>query len=68
MLFRVPAVSHVGDTGSGNKGGHDDEDELEDDEGCCPEYEPSGDGTGRCAYACPECGICLRQHIGEEFE
>ena len=43
--------------------------ELEDDEdGCCPEYDPSGDGTGRCAYSCPECGICLRDYIGEEFE
>ena len=42
---------------------------LEDDEdGCCPEYEPSGDGTGRCVYSCPECGICLRDYIGEEFE
>ena len=68
VVTAVPAVSHVGDTGSGNVGDQDDEDELEDDEGCCPEYEPSGDGTGRCAYACPECGICLRQHIGEEFE
>lgn len=45
------------------------DDELEDDEdGCCPEYEPSGDGTFRCAYSCPECGICLRDYIGEEFE
>ena len=47
---------------------YDDEDEPEDDEGCCPEYEPADDGTGRCVYACPECGICLRDYIGEEFE
>lgn len=47
---------------------YDDEDEPEDDEGCCPEYEPVDDGTGRCVYACPECGICLRDYIGEEFE
>ncbi len=46
-----------------------DEDELEDDEDDdCPDYEPSGDGTGRCVYSCPECGICLRDYIGEEFE
>ena len=46
-----------------------DEDELEDDEDDdCPDYEPSGDGTGRCVYSCPECGICLREYIGEEFE
>lgn len=68
VVTTMPAISRVGDTGSGNEGGQDDEDELEDDEGCCPEYEPSGDGTGRCTYACPECGICLRQYIGEEFE
>lgn len=68
VVTAVPAVSRIEDTGSGNEGGQDDEDELEDTEGCCPEYEPSGDGTGRCTYACPECGICLRQHIGEEFE
>lgn len=48
---------------------YDDDDKLEDDEdGCCPEYEPSGDGTGRCVYSCPDCGICLRDYIGEEFE
>lgn len=46
----------------------DYDDELEDEEGCCPEYEPSGDGTNRCVYSCPECGTCLRSYIGEEFE
>ena len=44
----------------------DDEPEDEDDD--CPDFEPCGDGSGRCAYACPECGICLRNHIMEEFE
>lgn len=45
------------------------EDELEDEEDCdCPEYEPSMGGAGRCIYSCPECGFCLREHIGEEFE
>lgn len=66
VVTAVPAASRFEDIG--NESGHSDEDELEDAEGCCPEYEPSGDGTGRCAYACPECGICLRQYIGEEFE
>ena len=48
---------------------YDDDDELDDDEdGDCPDYEPSGDGTGRCVYSCPECGTCLRDYIGEEFE
>ena len=60
IVITATPVSHVRDL---------DEDELEDDEdGCCPEYEPSGDGTGRCVYSCPECGICLRDYIGEEFE
>ncbi len=43
-----------------------DEMEDEDDEGCCPDYEPADDG--RCVYCCPECGTCLRDYIGEEFE
>lgn len=47
---------------------YDDEDAPEDDECCCPEYEPANDGSGRCVYACPECGACLREYIGEEFE
>ena len=47
----------------------EDDDELEDDEDdCCSEYEPSVDGSGRCAYSCPKCGVCLRGYIGEEFE
>lgn len=48
----------------------DDSDEMEDedDEGCCPDYEPADGEGGRCVYCCPECGECLRQYIGEEFE
>lgn len=46
----------------------DYDDEMEDDEGCCPDYDPSGDGRDRCIYSCPECGICLREYIEEEFE
>lgn len=47
----------------------EDKYELEEDkEGRCPDYEPSGDGTGRCVYSCPECGTCIRDYIGEEFE
>ena len=46
-----------------------DEDALENDEdGYCPDYEPSTESTERCIYSCPECGICLRDYIGEEFE
>ena len=48
---------------------YDDDDELDDDEdGDCPDYEPSGDGTDRCVYSCPECGTCIQDYIGEEFE
>ena len=47
---------------------YDEDDYDEDDDEDCPDYEPYGDGTGRCAYSCPECGICLRDYIGEEFE
>ena len=49
---------------------NDDNDEMEDedDEGCCPDYEPADDEDGRCVYCCPECGTCLRDYIGEEFE
>lgn len=48
----------------------DDSDELEDedDEGCCPDYEPADGEDSRCVYSCPECGACLREYIGEEFE
>ena len=49
---------------------YDDEDEPEDEtsEEFVDWAEPVDDGTGRCVYACPECGICLRDYIGEEFE
>lgn len=73
VVTAVP-VSHVRDLDEDDEDDYDedeydDEDELEDDEdGCCPEYEPSGNGTGRCVYSCHECGICLRDYIGEEFE
>lgn len=39
-----------------------------DDEDCCPDYEPADGEDGRCVYCCPECGTCLRDYIGEEFE
>ena len=69
IVITATPVSHVRDLDEDDEDEYDDEDELEDDEdGCCPEYELSGDGTGRCAYSCPECGICLRDYIGEEFE
>ena len=72
MVTAVPPVSRVRDLDEDDEDDFDEDeydDELEDDEdGCCPEYEPSGDGTGRCVYSCPECGICLRDYIGEEFE
>lgn len=69
VVTAVP-VSHIQDD-------EDDEDDYDeddyDDDDCddsedCLDYKPSGDGTGRCVYACPECGICLRDYIGEEFE
>lgn len=44
----------------------DDCDDASDED--CPDYEPAEDGTERCVYSCPECGICLRDYIGEEFE
>lgn len=44
----------------------DDCDDAPDED--CPDYEPTEDGTDRCVYSCPECGICLREYIGEEFE
>ena len=74
IVITATPVSHVRDLDEDDEDDfdedeYDDEDELEDDEdGCCPEYEPSGDGTGRCVYSCPECGICLRDYIGEKFE
>lgn len=64
VVTAVP-VSHIQDD-------EDDEDDYDDDDYDDSEdfldYEPSGDGTDRCVYACPECGICLRDYIGEEFE
>ena len=84
IVITATPVSHVRDLDEDDEDDYDedeydDDDELEDDEleddeleddedGCCPEYEPSGDGTFRCAYSCPECGVCLRDYIGEEFE
>ena len=59
IVITATPVSHVRDL---------DEDEYDDEDGCCPEYEPSVDGSGRCVYSCPECGVCLRDYIGEEFE
>ena len=70
VVTAVP-VSHLPDDADDEDNYDEDDydDELEDDEDdCCPEYEPSADGTGRCVYACPECGICLRGYIWEEFE
>ena len=66
VVTAVP-VSRVRDLDEDDEDDYD-EDEYDDEDGCCPEYEPSGDGTGRCVYSCPECGICLRDYIGEEFE
>lgn len=69
IVITATPVSHVRDLDEDDEDEYDDDDELEDDEdGCCPEYEPSMDGSGRCVYSCPECGICLRDYIGEEFE
>ncbi len=45
-----------------------DNEEDYDGEDCCPDYEPADDEDGRCVYCCPECGACLRDYIGEEFE
>lgn len=72
IVITAAPVSRVRDQDEDDEDDFDEDeydDELEDDEdGCCPEYEPSVDGSGRCAYSCPECGICLRNYIGEEFE
>ena len=57
-----------------DKDEEDDEDDYDEDapendeDGYCPDYEPSSGSTDRCIYSCPECGICLRDYIGEEFE
>lgn len=65
VVTAVP-VSRVRDIDEDDE---DDDDELDDDEdGDCPDYERSGDGTGRCVYSCPECGTCIRDYIGEKFE
>ena len=67
VVTAVPA-SRVRDDDEDDYNEDDYDDELDDEDEDCPDYEPSGDGTGRCAYSCPECGICLRDYIGEEFE
>ena len=67
VVTAVP-VSRVRDDEDDDCDEDDYDDELDDEDEDCPDYEPSGDGTGRCAYSCPECGICLRDYIGEEFE
>lgn len=67
VVTAVPAARIRDDEDDGYDVDDDCDDEPEDDEDC-PEYEPSEDGTGRCVYACPECGTCLRDYIGEEFE
>lgn len=68
LLLAVP----VSAAGQDEDDDWDDEDEWpdepEDEDDDCPDFEPCGDGSGRCAYACPECGVCLRNHIMEEFE
>lgn len=64
VIVAVP-VSHTQD----DEDDEDDyDDELDDKDEDCPDYEPAEDGTDRCVYSCPECGICLREYIGEEFE
>lgn len=67
VVTAVP-VSRVRDDDEDDYDEDDYDDELDDEDEDCPDYEPSSDGTGRCAYSCPECGICLRDYIGEEFE
>ena len=67
VVTAVP-VSRIRDDDEDDYDEDDYHDELDDEDEDCPDYEPSGDGTGRCAYSCPECGICLRDYIGEEFE
>lgn len=47
-------------------GGEDEEEDYDADG--CPCYEDSGEDGGRCVYCCPECGECLRQYMGEDFE
>ena len=72
VVTAVP-VSSVRDDDEDDEDDCDVDEEYDDEleaaeEGCCPEYEPSMGGTGRCIYSCPECGFCLRDHTGEEFE
>lgn len=71
VVTAVP-VSRVRDLDEDDEDDYDEDeydDELDDDEGgCCSEYEPAEDGTGRCVFSCPECGTCIRDYIGEEFE
>ena len=70
LVITATPVSHVRDLDEDDTDDSDeDKYELEEDkEGRYPDYEPSGDGTGRCVYSCPECGTCIRDYIGEEFE
>ena len=68
VVTAVP-VSQLRDDDEDDYDEDDYDDELEDDDHCCCTfYEPAEDGTGRCAYTCPECGTCIRDYIGEEFE
>ena len=72
IVITATPVSHVRDLDEDDEDDYDEDeydDELDDDEGgCCSEYEPAEDGTGRCVFSCPECGTCIRDYIGEEFE
>lgn len=64
----APCVKDNEDDEETDEDDYDEDDYDEDDDEDCPDYEPYGDSTGRCVYSCPECGICLRDYIGEEFK
>lgn len=68
IIVITPASRFLDDPDDSDGDEYDDEEELVEEDGDCPEYEPAGDGTDRCAYACPECGVCLRKYIEEEFQ
>lgn len=69
VIAAVPVSHAPADEDDEDDCGEDDyADELDDEDEDCPDYEPAEDGTDRCVYSCPECGICLREYIGEEFE
>ena len=69
----APCVKDNEDDEEDDEDDYDEDDEDEDapendEDGYCPDYEPSSGSTDRCIYSCPECGICLRDYIGEEFK